>query len=477
MTTLSLEDAARDAGGREALVVGARVLTFAELRDRASRATAWLSRQGVAPTAEGPVALVLRTDLAEVELFWALFGLGRPLLLLHPRHSDHERQALLKRTGALLVDAAAWAAVRASFTEHENVAARPDPNAARVIVPTSGSSGRPKLSMLSERALSAAAQASFANLGVMEHDRWLACLPLAHVGGLSILTRMLAARRAAVLFEGDGGLLGRLDELERPLEGARITLLSLVPTVLDALLGRGFSLDPRLRAVLLGGAAAAPSLLERAQRSALPLLTTYGLTEAASQVTTRRYAERLAPFEAGSVHSGPALPGVELRLGDDSVIEVRGPNLHNGYWDDDDSRTSDGFLRTFDRGALSARGELSVYGRCDDVIITGGENVDPLAVEAVLLGLPGARGACVFGLENPRWGEVVAAALSFSESPPSLEALSRFCAEKLAPYQRPRLVALLSALPETASGKLDRRAVAQAAAAVLVPLPGVNLSG
>ncbi len=477
MSSLSLESAAKDCGERLALLVGSQALTFGELHERVLGATAWLLRQDVA-AAGVPVGLVFQPRLAEIELFWALFGLGRPVLLLHPRQAEHERQALLGRAGATLVDAASWALARTGFAERASTPERVDAARARVIVPTSGSTGRPKLCVLSERALAASAQANWQNMQLTEDERWLACLPFAHVGGLSILTRMLFARRAAVVYEAEGGLLSQLGELERTLASARISLVSLVPTVLDALLAQGFAPTPSLRAVLLGGAAPGQRLLERAHAAGVPLLTTYGLTEAASQVTTRRFAERRAAFEfdSGQVSCGPPLPGVELRIAHDSAIEIRGPNLQNGYWDDDASLTDDGFFRTSDRGTWNARGELVVHGRRDDLIITGGENVDPLAVEAVLSRLPELRNACVFGLDDERWGKVVAAALSFAGQPPELMAVARFCAENLAVHERPRLVAIVPALPETASGKVDRRAVARSMSAELLPLPGVNPS-
>ncbi|HEV8247373.1 MAG TPA: class I adenylate-forming enzyme family protein [Polyangiaceae bacterium] len=474
MKSLSLEAAAREDGDQEALLVGSRALSYRELEQRVARAKSWLRRQGLGPEGSEPVGLVMRAELAVVELFWALFALGRPILLLHPRHKAEAHQALLRRTGAALLDAASWAAASGAFSAQPlpSASAPPDIEAPRVIVPTSGTTGRPKLSVLSERALMASAHANWQNLSVEKNERWLVCLPLAHVGGLSILTRSLYARRSAVLFDGERGVLERAGELGRVLERERVTLVSLVPTLLDRLLEQHLSPERVLRAVLLGGAAAGAKLLERAAAARVPTLPSYGLTEAASQVATRLYAKRYEPVPvvAGLTPCGPPLSGVEVRVSSNSLIEVRGPTLQSGYWDDPSPLAGDGFLATGDRGCWSPSGELVVQGRSDDLIVTGGENVDPLAVEATLLRMPEVRAACVFGVDDQHWGQLVAVALTFAEEPLALAKLAHFCAENLAPHERPRLYAALPDLLATASGKLDRAATARAAAAHLVAL-------
>src|SRR6185437_8373891 len=171
---------------------------------------------------------------------------------------------------------------------------------------TSGTTGRPKGAVLSRRAFVASAAASAANLGWRDDDRWLVCMPLAHVGGLSILTRCLAAGRTVVLeprFDPDA-VLAAIDR-------ERVTLLSVVPTMLTALLERpAASALSRLRALLLGGAAAPFSLLETCARRGIPALATYGLTEACSQVTVQRLAQPLRAVPG----SGQPLPGVEIRI-------------------------------------------------------------------------------------------------------------------------------------------------------------------
>jgi o-succinylbenzoate---CoA ligase len=336
----------------------------------------------------------------------------------------------------------------------------PDDAGALAYLATSGSTGTPRLVELSRRALLASAHASAQNIGWHAEDRWLLCLPLAHTGGLSIVLRSLIARRTVLLFEpGPRGVLGELDRLQNVAE--RATLLSLVPSVLGALLDAGFVAPQGLRAVLIGGAGCSPQLAERAHAAGLPLLTSYGLTETGSQVVTRRYGERYQPLPTkdGIVSSGHPLPGVELRVVD-GAIALRGPSLLTRYVAaPQPAIDGDGWLVTNDHGELGKDDELYVRGRNDDVIVTGGENVDPLEVEAAIAALPTVRAVCVFDTPSESFGQVVTALVVTSD--PALAdpaTLSGLLGERLARHQRPRRVLVVDALPLTSSGKVDRRA-------------------
>jgi acyl-CoA synthetase (AMP-forming)/AMP-acid ligase II len=193
----------------------------------------------------------------------------------------------------------------------------------------------------------------------------------------------------------------------------------------------------------------------------VPLLTSYGLTETGSQVVTRRYADRYEslPVRRGVVSSGHPLPGVTLRL-EGETISISAGSLLSGYVGNTapavDAR---GFFVTSDRGELGDDGELYVRGRIDDVIISGGENVDPLEVEAALLSLPGVRGACVFGTPSEQFGEVVTAVLVTDD--PALAQhgrLAELLSGLLARHKVPRRVVRADELPLGTSGKVDRRA-------------------
>jgi o-succinylbenzoate---CoA ligase len=281
---------------------------------------------------------------------------------------------------------------------------------------------------------------------------------VAHVGGLSVVTRCLLARRTVVVAPDAGAA-----DLVQTLQRERITLLSLVPT----LLGRILDLEPQavppacLRAVLLGGAAASDTLLSRAADRGWPVLTTYGLTEACSQVTT----QEAGTVNRGQLGSGRPLPGTDVRIDDDGQILVRGPTLMTGYLDRSGLERpflEGGWLATGDHGRLDRHGNLHVAGRRADRIITGGENVDPVEVEHALERVPGVRQACVFGIPDAEWGEVVGAAVVADEELDP-DRLREEIARTLAPFKRPRRIAVLDALPRGGSGKLDRRAAAEAA--------------
>jgi len=415
--------------------------------------------------ARRPVALVAHPDAPSIITLLALLEHGAPALLLHPRWTTTERAAVLAQAQpALVIEHDHWQVPAADASASADTAPLTAPDTAAIVY-TSGSTALPRGVELSTRALVAAAAASAANLGWQADDRWLLCLPFAHVGGLSVITRCLLARRSLALGAPDPATL------VATLAATRATLLSLVPTTLARVVDHGAAPPPCLRAVLVGGAAAAPTLLTRARAAGWPILTSYGLSETAAQVATQPY-----PTSAGSGTStgcGPALPGVALRIGPDQHIQVAGPTLFTGYFPG--SPRAAGWLDTGDLGHLDAAGNLHVHGRADDVIITGGEKVSPSEVEAALTAIPGVAAACVFALPDATWGSLVAAAIITSATaPPSDVALASALAAALAPYKRPRLIADLSlpGLPTLTSGKLDRTACAHAAtaAASLRPL-------
>jgi O-succinylbenzoic acid--CoA ligase len=324
--------------------------------------------------------------------------------------------------------------------------------------------------VLSRRAFLAAASASAANFGWQSDDRWLLCLPLAHIGGLSVVTRCLIARRPVVL--GGPAQPGESSEqrLARAIVSGRPRLLSLVPTQLSALLQLEprFELPARVRVILTGGAAAPPSLLAACAERGWPVLTSYGMTEACSQIATERPGSA-APAERGC---GWPLPGVELRLSA-GAIQVRGPTLLSGYLLGSATPfDAEGWFTTGDLGRFDATGQLHVLGRIDQMIITGGENVAPAEVEAALAACPGVLEACVFPVPDPHWGQLVVAGLRLQcDADPELllDGVRRELERRLAPFKRPRRYALADAFVYGPTGKLDRRATAQVLSPALRP--------
>jgi o-succinylbenzoate---CoA ligase len=425
----SIFEAAIEAGGAPALRDGDRVYTFAELAGQVRARLCALERDARSGM---PYPVIGANSLETVVTLYSLLERRIPALLLHPRLTDPEREVLLA--------AAAGSGPAA-------------PSGAAAILYTSGTTGEPRGAVLTYSALAASAQANAANLGWRGDDCWLLCMPIARVGGLSILTRCLAARRCVALSS-------RFDVHALPtrLAAQRISLMSLVPTMLSRLLDvhPGWTGHEGLRAILLGGAAASPRLLQRAAERGLPIIVTYGLTETCSQVTATPYAAR---FETAAHGAGPPLPGVDVRVVD-GHINVRGPMLMAGYCKET-ALAPDAWFDTGDLGAIDDRGCLHVHARRSDLIVTGGENVYPAEVERVLEGCPGVAAAAVFGVPDEVWGQTVAAALVPDGDRPSEAALLDYIGARLAPHKRPRDLCYVSSLPHTAAGKLDRVALAE----------------
>lgn len=326
---------------------------------------------------------------------------------------------------------------------------------------TSGTSGTSKGVVLTWGNFFYSAMASAYHLGTMPQDRWLCTLPLYHVGGLSILYR-------ACLYGIQVDLYNHFDTetINQVLTEQPITLVSLVPTQLYRLLEmRTKPWNLALRVILLGGAAASDEFLARCKTENLPVATTYGLTEAASQVATG------IPGEIDSV--GKPLMFTTVRIVDDQSqdkprgeigeITVQGPTVMQGYDDNPEATAKtlrDGVLYTGDMGYFDAKGSLHIVQRRSDLIVSGGENVYPAEVEAVLRQHPAIKEACVVGVPHPEWGQQVAAALVLQPGQLFDQiALIQFCGSRLARYKQPRRWLIVPELPQTSNGKIARRAV------------------
>ena len=368
------------------------------------------------------------------------------------------------------------------------------PSRTDLVLRTSGSTtGTGRLIAMSAAALVASARATHDHLG--GPGTWLLPLPAHHVAGLQILIRSLLAGTAPVMVDTSTGFsptaladaLRSARSVTGPIAGSTTRLyVSLVPTQLvrvlrDPTAGRALA---EADAVLLGGAAADPSLLARARRAGITVVTTYGMSETGG----------------GCVYDGRPLDGVELAIQDPDAdgagrILLSGPVLAEGYLRDSDEadpdpdgtgRAREGFrdtgagrvLVTSDRGRLRPDGRLEVLGRLDDVIITGGVKVEPRYVEEALTGLETVAEACVVGLPDEQWGSVVVAAVvcelatgqEGSGSPdgrsrPDGAALREAIRDRLDGAHTPKRVVILEALPLRPSGKVDRRAVARLLAA------------
>ncbi|MEI9940340.1 MAG: AMP-binding protein [Pseudomonadota bacterium] len=472
--SLSLFDAARQVPHAEALVCDGMRLSFSALAARVRTRCGQLDAFSVRSFERRPVALVVDGSLTMFECLYSCIELGIPILPLHPRLTAPEREYLIGASSArCTVDPSQLGPLAEAAAKPWDFPPIPDQRAL-AWVPSSGSTGRPKLVELSRRAFLALARADAERVPPRIEDRALLCLPLSHVGGLSVVTRSLAARRCVVAFRAaSGGLLGSVPELAECLAAERITLLSLVPPVLARLLRDAPEIASRapLRAVLLGGQACSAELFAAARERAVPVLTSYGLTETCSQVSTLAFPPpAITPLKNGVVGVGFPLPGVELRIMR-GMIEVRGPTLFSGYLGQAAPFDQDGFFHTGDRGEFDPELGLFVFGRQSELIITGGENVDPTEVEHALLACEAIEAALVFGVPDPEFGEQVAAALELRTGVHfDQQALFDALDQRLASFKQPRALCHFDMLPRLASGKLDRARIRAQAAPRLRPV-------
>jgi o-succinylbenzoate---CoA ligase len=403
-----------------------------------------------------------------VALLHASARAGVELALVNARLSDAELPPLLDQLApALRLGALPGATPLEAFAADARPAAPGplDPARVHTLLFTSGTTGRPKAAQTSIGAHQANARASIETLRMDGASSYLCNLPLFHVGGIATAVRCAVAGAALVLHQ-------RFDAVATAgALGSGVTHASLVATTLQRLLEvrdrfpagirgiRGHHTDSAelrmvspdfrtVRAVLVGGGPAPAALLARARAAGLPVLHTYGLTEAASQVT----AERLD--EADGATAGPPLPGVEVRVSD-GEIEVRGPTMMVGYLGEPPLR---GWFRTGDLGELDARGRLVVHVRRSDLIVSGGENVYPAEVEAALLSHPQVADCAVLPWPDEHLGQVGCAAVVVRR-PVGESDLRKHCRSRLAGFKVPSRFVLLGALPRKETGKLDRAAL------------------
>ena len=300
----------------------------------------------------------------------------------------------------------------------------------RLVIATSGSTGEPKVVEITTSQLVFSAFGSAMRLGHLPGDRWLAVLPMHHIGGLSIAMRCLFAATTIELHK-------RFDEqrvVDALVQGT-ITQVSLVPTMLDRVLERlsGAAIHASVRTILLGGAKPSDALVERAQAHRLPVAVTWGMSETASQVAT---------IPVGEPH-GHAPPLVFMEVTSEAErLVVRGP-------------AAAGVCVTGDRGQLDALGRVRVTGRADSIIISGGENIDPTEITRVLCQHPDIARAYVVGIPDSIYGERPAAALiaAGERQPPAVE-LRAFCRQKLDSFKVPDRILWLHEEPMNETGKV-----------------------
>ncbi len=476
-----LAERARRTPSQRAVECGDEALDYAALDARVGVLAGALRDDGIAPG--DVVAGCLQNGLPAVLLVHAARRCGAVLLPLNTRSTAAELAYALQDAGArrlvhddamrdIAVAAADVSGVAASaFDALAKRDAKPlapgdaDPDGPSSLLYTSGTTGRPKGALLTPGNFFASAVASAMHLGALPTDRWLACMPLFHVGGLAILWRSVLQGSAVIVHERFDP-----DRVNHTLDEEGATIVSLTATMLSRVLDvRGTRAPARsLRFVLLGGGPCPGPLLGRARKAGLPVATTYGLTEATSQVATR-------PPGADPASGAIPLPGTEVRiageddrwLGAEAVGEicVRSATVMRGYWRRPDATGEalrDGWLRTGDVGRLDAAGGLHVLDRRSDLIVSGGENIYPAEVEAVLLAHPDVAEVGVAGVADPEWGARPSAWwVPRPHATADAAALASFCRERLAGYKVPSAFHCVATLPRTAAGKLRRHALGE----------------
>ncbi|MGI2258446.1 o-succinylbenzoate--CoA ligase [Shewanella sp. GXUN23E] len=445
--TLSpLHQAAVDAPQAIAVCAAGQQLSYQQLSQRVLALATSLSNQGLG---RGDVLGVISSNRLEMlMLYWACLDIGALFCPVSPKFPPAQITTLLKRCGAryywsdaglpgsgsnagpeqaLTANPLNTASLTPLTLDFNAVATQTpamldDTQAANIIF-TSGSSGMPKAAVhnLAQHMASAVGSASL--IALTEGDRWLASLPLFHIGGLAILNRCAAAR-ACVVFADAG------QPLAQQLLSHQITHLSLVATQLQRLLQQAQDSLKYIKALLLGGGAIAQPLLDKLDTLGIHAFTSYGMTEMASQITTGK--------ALGDGSSGKLLPGRELILRD-GVIWVRGATLFMGYLSDtglERQTDSQGWFCTKDRGYWDDAGHLHICGRSDNMFVCGGENLQPEEVEAVLKQLPGVEDALVFALADEEFGCLPAAIIK-GQIPSQVQA-DEFICRHIARFKRPR---------------------------------------
>jgi o-succinylbenzoate---CoA ligase len=424
-----LARAARTRGDRAALITAGGTVDYRQLLARARGVAGALQRGGV--TAGDRVALGLTGEELVVALHGCLL-IGAVAVPIDRRLHEHERRQ--RAAGATVVlDEGDIDRLRGATSMPLPEPGPLDPARTATLMFTSGTTAGPKPVALSYDNWFWNAIGSALALGLDPREKWLCPMPLAHVGGLSIQIRS-AVYATTVLLHDRFDIELVLTALMDP--GERVTLVSLVPTMLARLLDAGLREPPTLRRALLGGGPIPADLLRRAQLAGVDVAPSYGMTEACSQIAT----------------DGFPLLGVELRVAEDEEILVRGRNVAAG------ALAPDGWLHTGDLGRFDDRGALVISGRKADTIVSGGENVAPAEVEAVLLEHPGVVDAAVFGRPDGEWGEAVVARVVLApgaEVP--MAQLRAHCARRLAPFKVPKRFEPVARVPRGVTGKLLRR--------------------
>lgn len=423
----SIFEAARDCPDQIGLRRAGEDYTFARLATLTRNTIERLEKEKALPEAGHPMIIEGTNTVETIVFLYALLALKIPALMLHPKLTAAERRVLLQSIRSITA---------------------PLPEDTAAILFTSGTTGLPKPAIITRKMLRASAQASENNLGWKDDDCWQLCMSITRIGGLSILTRCLAARKTLAISP-----LFNPKSFTEALVKDRVTITSIVPTMLAKVFEEypNWTAPKHLRVILLGGSSANDKLLEKAHAQGLPIVTTYGMTETCSHVVMTPYEERYSLVKG----SGKVINTAQIRI-ENGQIEVKSPMNTPGYWGREPLESE--WFETGDLGAFDEDKVLHVYARRHDLILSAGENVYPLEVENMLTRSPFIKEALVVGEPDETWGAIVCALIVPEDGThPKAEDVRRFCKETLSAYKCPRKIAFVKAIPLNSADKPDRR--------------------
>ncbi len=418
----------------------------------------------------GAILVPLNVRLTLQELYWQLRDVRASLLVCDADYASLAQEIIgmvPQLPLATLVTISRSGETVISDLQEDDVPLRTliDLKKPQAIIYTSGTTGQPKGAIITYGMQWWNAIGSALNLGHSPDDRWLACLPFFHIGGLSILMRSVIYGNSVMVHKKFDPAIINQAILED-----KITIISVVAVMLQRMLNdldsKAANYPSTLHCILLGGGTAPYPLLEACILRNVPVVQTYGLTEACSQAVTLSPADAIRKIGSAG---RPLLP-VQLRIMNDDKpalpdehgeIFLKGPTITPGYIDRPEATSQafqDGWFATGDIGYLDDDGYLYVLDRRADLIISGGENIYPAEIESVLQSHPSVEEAGVCGQADPQWGQVpIAFVVLKSDSSVNVEELLSYTAQKLAGYKQPRAIYFTEQLPHTSSGKLVRR--------------------
>ncbi|MEX2463278.1 MAG: AMP-binding protein [Balneolaceae bacterium] len=442
-----------------------------------------LAQRDITPSDKNPILIVADHSDELIFLISASFLMNLPLIILHPKSVNDDIGQILNflkpcacfKGGGFHSNLLANIPILHINKQHINIPAqRPSSDheyhqygSIAGYFHTSGSTGSSKIVPVHFDQVLAAANASSTNIKPGKNKYWLLCLPLNHVGGINVIYRSLIYQSAIyTVDEFDPDQIRTLLNENRSFEAA-----SMVPTMLTQLLEDSFfRVQFGFKGVLLGGGPISQDLIDRAITRGIPIVTSYGMTETCAQIAAnpmlRSGGTYIPKTSVGPVFKPNEVEirsenGTKLQYNESGLIWLRGPQLFRGYLDkvhSDRSFDSDGWFNTGDFGHLNRKGHLFIENRRTDLIITGGENVNPIEIESILDKYESIKESAVVGIPDKKWGQrIVAFIVANAENDPDVDAIRMDLKSKLRGYKIPKEFIRIDQLPKTTTLKVRKK--------------------